>query len=252
MPTRRLIPSLLALSVLAAAACSDGAAGDKGLVRFSLVGDYVESDGFEADVATKSTLRIVLQHPKAADLPFDANTYTKLSMRAEAVGGGAAPEVFPTGVAEFGVYFESAGKYRLIATDDGEDLDSIAVRAVEPDALTFSEEVVVTSDLEACVQSESITIDVLDLAPNQAAFLSVVPRAKGRPLIGLPMLVADAVGGELSTTPSSYSVALLGLTVVPRPTATSVELTVRDLGNGLEATHSIRVRQDPEEGNCSP
>jgi hypothetical protein len=244
----RVLP-LLALAALAAA-CSDGAAGDKGLVRFSLVGDYVETDGF-ADVATNSTLRIVLQHPQQLDLPTDNATYTRLSLRAEGLAGAPAPDVFPTGIAEFGVYFARAGRYRLVATDAGVDLDSITATVVDPDALTFSEEVTVSTNLEGCSRSDRLALAVAEVAPNQAAFLSVVPRAKGRPLIGLPMLTADAVGGHLTTVPSSYSLALLGLTVVPRPNVSSVELTVRDLGNGLVATHTLPVKAANAGGSCN-
>ena len=64
--------ALLALA-MASSACSDGGMGANGLVRFSQIVDFKETDDFTALFMVNKTMMIALQDPES-DWPFTAET----------------------------------------------------------------------------------------------------------------------------------------------------------------------------------
>lgn len=237
-------------AAMAAWACgSDGQVGDRGLVRFSLLVDFAETEGLEGPVAAGSTLLVALQHPDP--LADEPPTYTELTLETT-TDSGDDPVVYPVGVAQYGVFFPSEGTYHLVARRDGRDLDRVRVVAVDPDQLDFASNVDVrASGRDGCSRSRTCAPRSIDLAHNETAELSVVPRAKGKPLVGMLQLTATVGdGARLEApllTPGGRAHRLLVSADGGDRTAT---LVVRDEGHSLETRLAVKVRDDDEDVYC--
>jgi hypothetical protein len=203
---------------------SSGVNGDKGVVRFSFVGnDQGVSD--TAPVALNSTLRVVLQRPSSSGV--DANTFTQLSLVGVGQSGAPSPQVIPSGIAEYSVFFTAEGAYQLQALQGTTVLDTVEVTVQKPDALAFASSVSV------------LALSGLSLAENQTATLTLRPMRGGAGLQGLPSLTADATHAALDATPSSYGQDELSVDVRPNDFGQSVTLTATDLLNQLTATATL-------------
>jgi hypothetical protein len=220
---------------------SSGVNGDKGVVRFSFVGnDQGVSD--TAPVALNSTLRVVLQRPSSSGV--DANTFTQLSLVGVGQSGAPSPQVIPSGIAEYSVFFTAEGAYQLQALQGTTVLDTVEVTVQKPDALAFASSVsVLTSGTKAdgtgCSGVQSVALSGLSLAENQTATLTLRPMRGGAGLQGLPSLTADATHAALDATPSSYGQDELSVDVRPNDFGQSVTLTATDLLNQLTATATL-------------
>jgi hypothetical protein len=231
---------LVALAATLTTGChSSGILGDSGTVRFSFVGtDPGAAD--TAPVAANSTLRVLLQHPSGGIV--DANTFTNLSLQANVTGSGDPPQVVPTGIAEYGVFFATPGSYQLQAMQGSTVLDTAEMTVVAPDALGFVNQVDVVTDEgggKSCVSTKQVAPSSVTLASNQTATVFLVPRSGSMGLLGLPELTASATNASLDTSPSSYATSELNLDVAPTQPGSPVTVTSTDLLNNLTATVTI-------------
>ena len=250
--SRLVLVAALALAAVSTA-CSSGALGDNGAVRFSFVGSYANSADASTPVATHTTLRVLLQHPQSAGVTADGATFVQLSLTAKALSGGSEPSVFPTGFAEYGVYFDKAGSYQLTAKQGDKELDHLTLTVKDPDALVFDPSVSVitnTSGTNGCSDSATVPLAQLDLAENQSARLVVVPELKGAPMMGLPALVADGPNASFATVASSYALTPLTLWVTPTQPGSDIALTATDLGNNLTAKATLKTHSGQADVTC--
>jgi len=257
----RFLPILSALALAVSACWSDGGNGELELVRFSLVSDFVATDGLDHPVAAGGTLMIALQRPERSGIPdvVDPPTFTTLKLEARAVSG-PAPIVYPAGIAQYGVYFPGAGEARLVATEDGKDLDWFKVTIVKPSKLSLEHWGAATfdgSDDGVCASLRDVDPADYRLPPNAALYGHVVPYDGAKPLIGLLQLTVESVG----TGPAELDATLIGqarpahaFQVIRKPgadTLDDIELRVTDSANALEVRQVVRVRADDEEANCN-
>jgi hypothetical protein len=256
MPTMNLrslrIPVLLAAALTCAAAfagcAGDGATGDKGLVRFSLIVDYPETSGLEDPVAAGSTLLVALEHPGAA-IVTDPPTFTELTLVTQTQSGDD-PFVYPLGVAQYGVYFPGEGTYTLVAQRNGQDLDTVKVVAVKPDQLDFASDISITAADGGCTSSRTGHPDSLDLARNEIADLSVVPRAAGKALIGLLQLTASVTDGAKVDAPLVMPGGQAHQLLVENDGGSHATLTVKDEVHALTKTLSLQLRSELASVTC--
>jgi hypothetical protein len=232
---------LAALAATLTTGChSSGVLGENGLVRFSFVGTEPGASD-TAPVAANSTLRVLLQHPSGG-LGIDANTFTDLSLQARDTEGGDPPAVFPTGVAEYGVFFNRAGSYQLQAMQGSTVVDSVGLTARDADALAFVSSVEVTTDVSGgkiCSSTKAVAPSSVTLGSNQKATLFLVPRSGSTGLLGLPELTATATNATLDTDPSSYATSALDLHVAPTQPGSPITITATDILNDLTVTVTI-------------
>lgn len=191
----RLSSALAALLVSGCGLISDGGAGERGLVRFSLVLDYAASADFSSPIAVNRTVLVALQHPKEGLL--DDETFTELTLRVEGPDGKEVESVFPLGFAQYGVVLEEAGRHQLLAVaKSGEVVDSVQIRAEEIDEISVDETVRVTTTFDDgtdhCTSLDEMSLDNVVLHRNQTVEMFLVPRSKtAEPLLGLLALTAE-------------------------------------------------------------
>jgi hypothetical protein len=180
----------LPLLLVAGCAISDGEAGDRGIVRFSLVHDYSQSRDLSSPIAVGRTILIAIQRP-------DGNTFTELELAIEDPSGDTVDAIAPLGFAQYAVVLDEPGLHRLVATDrDGRPLDSLSIRAEEVEEIVVDETVLVTTlrddGIVKCAQVEEQALKNVVLHQNQTIEMFVVPRSRlGEPMIGLLALTAS-------------------------------------------------------------
>jgi hypothetical protein len=96
------IAALAAFFSLVLVGCSDGGVGEKGVVRFSQVVNFVETDDFSPPLVTGRTVLIRLE--RADGRVVRERGFPELSLE---VTGGAA-QVLPLGFAQFAVRLDDA------------------------------------------------------------------------------------------------------------------------------------------------
>jgi hypothetical protein len=182
------------------AACSDGQLGDKGLVRFSQVVNFTETDDFTAPIAAQKTMFVVLQRPDGSIIEDD--TFTELTLRVEDNENPGKDSddvvVFPLGFAQYGVIINKAGPFRLVAENKESFLDGLVIQSQDMAGIRFASTASVTTFTDQCIVSEEINSDLNNfvLHPNQEIEVSVVPETpEGQAMIGLLALTADSPEG---------------------------------------------------------
>ncbi len=246
--SRQSVVVSVALALFSVACTSSGEIGDNGLVRFSFVGDYANPVDASTPVAVHTTLRVQLQHPSAV---VDQGTYVQLHLTGKAISGSTDPEVFPTGIAEYGVYFSEAGTYELIAMNGNTAVDQIELTAKDPTALVFDSDAIVITNGDKCGDSSTVSLGDVDLAENQMAQLTLVPEVDGTPMMGLPALVAGGEDATFDSVASSYALTPLTLDVTPTSFGQDVTVTATDLGNNLTAKATLKTHTGQAAVSCN-
>ncbi|MBE2253298.1 MAG: hypothetical protein IAE78_27450 [Myxococcus sp.] len=164
--------------------CADGGNGDKGLVRFSQVVNFVETSDFSPPLVATRTVLIRLEHTSV-----DQRGYPELNLE---VTGGAA-QVLPLGFAQYAVRLDEEKAYRFRAKEGTRELDALTVTAKKAAGLRFhSKARVVTlgrTGQKTCAKGSEVELAELTLAPNQEAALFVVPvDGEGKAMLGLLQL----------------------------------------------------------------
>lgn len=189
------IKSGLALVVFALInGCADGANGDKNVVRFSQIVNFVETDDFSRPLVLERTVMIRLEHASA--LGAEARSFPELTLE---VTGGTS-QVLPLGFAQYAVRLDEAKDYRFRAKEAGREIDALTVRAQKAKAIRLhaTAKVFTTSKTAqgvSCSSTTDVPVEGLTLAPNQEATVFVVPvDADGKPMLGMLNLTATTGG----------------------------------------------------------
>lgn len=164
--------------------CADGGNGDKGIVRYSQVVNFVETDDFTPPLVVGRTVLIRLEHA-----PIGERGFPELGLE---VTGGTA-QVLPLGFAQFAVRLDEEKDYRFRAKEGTRELDAITVKAKKGAAIRFHAKAnVVTlgrTGTKSCAKGSTVDLAGLVLAPNQEAALFVVPvDGAGKPMLGMLQL----------------------------------------------------------------
>ncbi|MBL8921342.1 MAG: hypothetical protein JNJ54_20955 [Myxococcaceae bacterium] len=173
--------------------CADGANGDKGLVRFSQVVNFVETNDFTPPLVLGRTVLIKLEHA-----PLGEQSFPELSLE---VTGGAA-QVLPLGFAQYAVRLDEEKAYRFRAKEGTRELDAISVVAKKGARLRLHAKAQVVTSGESggrrCVRAAAVNLADLTLAPNQEAAVTVVPvDDAGAPMLGMLQLTAKSSRPDL-------------------------------------------------------
>lgn len=173
--------------------CADGANGDRGVVRFSQIVNFVETNDFTPPLVVNRTVMIRLEHANAAGT--DGRGFPELSLE---VTGGTS-QVLPLGFAQYAVRLDEEKDYRFRAKEGAREVDVLTVKAKKGASMRLHETAnVVTmtkSGGKTCIKAAELPIAGLTLAPNQHATLFVVPvDASGAPMLGMLQLSAKTGG----------------------------------------------------------
>ncbi|MCB9664941.1 MAG: hypothetical protein H6732_12570 [Alphaproteobacteria bacterium] len=194
MHTRLVV---FALALVATVGCrrSDGDLGDAGVVRFSQIVDYKETEDFGAPVAVDRALLVALQRPQSV-WGNDEETRADLVLDVE---GGKDVTIVALGFAQYAVTFARPGEYRLVAVDErrgGRTVDRRTIVAEPLGGVRFHATADVFTDDEPCNDWREVPLDELKLYRNERAKVYAVPESRsGEPMLGLLDLVADPVRG---------------------------------------------------------
>lgn len=200
--------------------CADGANGDKGLVRFSQVVNFVETDDFKPPLVLGRTVLLKLEHA-----PLGEQSYPELSLE---VTGGAA-QVLPLGFAQYAVRLDEEKTYRFRAKEGTRELDAISVSSKKGATLRLHGKAQVTTSGESggkrCVRAAAVDLADLTLAPNQQVAVTVVPVDEaGAPMLGMLQLSAKASRPDLELDTPLFFEGGSPNTLLIRPTALTARL----------------------------
>jgi hypothetical protein len=184
---------LTLLAALSVGACSDGGLGENGLVRFSQIVDFKETDDFTAPFMANKTMLLALQDPESAQPLTPETTFTELDLTIEADALGTSGQSFPLGIAQYAVVLDGEGDYKLIANQDGEALDHMNVTAKDVKSMRLSAEVLISTDGTDCMNTDfSTSLDDVVLHNNQTLTVYVVPLDDDdEPMLGFLHLTAS-------------------------------------------------------------
>jgi len=164
--------------------CADGGNGDKGIVRYSQVVNFVETDDFTPPLVVGRTVLIRLEHA-----PVGERGFPELGLE---VTGGTS-QVLPLGFAQFAVRLDEEKAYRFRAKEGTRELDAITVSAKKGASIRFHGKANVTTlgrtGSKSCAKGTTVDLADLVLAPNQEAALFVVPvDGAGKAMLGMLQL----------------------------------------------------------------
>lgn len=195
--------------------CADGGNGDKGLVRFSQVVNFVETNDFTRPLVLGRTVLIKLEHA-----PQGERSFPELSLE---VTGGAA-QVLPLGFAQYAVRLDEEKPYRFRAKEGTRELDALSVTSKKGAKLRLHGKAQVATRGESggkrCVRAAAVDLGDLVLAPNQEVALTVVPvDGAGEPMLGMLQLSAKASRADLELDTPFFFEGGSPNTLIIRPTA---------------------------------
>lgn len=258
MRTLALAPILMLTA--GSAACgltSDGQIGEQGLVRFSLVVDFIDNASIESNIATNRTVFVALQHPKEGFL--DDETYTELRLAVERDDGEVVESLFPLGFAQYGVVFEEPGVYRLVAMEGARRVDELRVVVEDVSELTLSRRVAVTTSYrdmngDSCTKLEEVDgIENVVLHRNQSLEMFVVPTNESKEdLIGFLALTGtgpDSV--QLHSPLVGQGRRANSLYVTPAgQMADTIDLVIEDVDAGATLAVAIAASNEDQVISC--
>lgn len=242
--------ALALATVFALMGCADGGNGDKGIVRYSQVVNFVETDDFTPPLVVGRTVLIRLEHA-----PVGERGFPELGLE---VTGGAA-QVLPLGFAQFAVRLDEEKDYRFRAKEGTRELDAITVKAKKGAAIRFHAKAnVVTvgrTGSKSCAKGTTVDLADLVLAPNQEAALFVVPvDGAGKPMLGMLQLTGKMSRADvLLDTPFFFEGGSANALMV-KPTLASgplgdAQLEVTEPGFA-SLTQTIRVTEKDAAITC--
>lgn len=230
--------------------CADGANGDKGVVHFSQVVNFVETNDFTPPLVVGRTVLIRLEHA-----PLGDRSYPELNLE---VTGGTS-QVLPLGFAQYAVRLDEEKAYRFRAREGVKELDAITVTAKKGASLKLHSKAQVltrgSSNGKPCTRGSAVDLADLTLAPNQEAMVTVVPvDGSGKAMLGMLQLNAKASRPDLELDTPFFFEGGSPNTLIIRPT-----LLTGGLGDAtLEITEpafttltqTVRVQKDDATVSC--
>lgn len=227
------------LSVVGLGACGDNQLGEGNALRFGLVVQYAETEGF-ARIARGQAVPLALQAKEKPallnDYPFVDGTLTITDP------SGAAVPLERTAQGKFKTTFTRAGTHLLRAEANGVT-DSLSVEVVEPAALRLAR--VRRSINTKPASGTNCTTGLADNAPipqlkrNQSLNAAVVATdAAGNPLLGVleldvsgPVTVdkhLDLIANTFTFTPTATGLVTLRIADVKTPAVTELTFEVTE------------------------
>ena len=248
------------LAVLALCACgADGANGQFGKVRFSMVFDAQEVSDFSPPVALGSSLLIKLEEPAAvAQGEAKEPGFPELSLEVKPVGHKGSAKVLPLGFAQYAVQLDSEGDYQLVAKEKETTLDSLSIKSAKADHIRLSPKASMTTSIKSgtssCVRSDTVDVKDVVLRKNQTVAYYVTAADKDdKAMLGLLGLTASEASGvlELDTTWLFETSQPNGLIVSPKGTLTD-QATVNVLeAGGLTLDVEIATANEDASRSCN-
>lgn len=252
-------PILLTIPLFSAAltGCnSDGQLGANGLVRFSQVVDFKETDDFTAPIAENKTVMVALQHPDNSDTEglIDPDTYPELNLTVEASNPLTSGQTFPLGFAQYAVVLDGSGDFRLRANNGEDELDYLEVVAKPIEDIRLSAEAVVTTKTDECSSSSTESLDDFVLHANQSLTVYVVPvDDAGAPMLGLLHLSASGEGAlGLDAPLAGHGASANALQIYPKETELpeNETITIEEISEELTIELALKLSNEDQELDC--
>jgi hypothetical protein len=213
---------------------ADDELGEAGLVNFTAVVDYPETDGLTAaPIGVGLPFLVTLEHPaeEAAD-----GVFADATLSVEPEDPTDVAEVFALGAGQFVVFLNNEGSYRLVAEKDAQPLDALTVSAAAVARVRLANRALLSTDGEECTTSEELlSLDGLVLRQNQQLDIALVPTdLNDSPLLGLLTVRGD--GGEtLAVTAFPFQEGVVANSLSLRPAGRlggeiAVDLEVEETG----------------------
>jgi hypothetical protein len=234
---------------LPACLTSTGAVGTEGNVRFSQVQHFVETTDFAPPVVTESGLLVELELPNDAEQVNPA--LTLIVADGEGTSPSANAEVVPLGFAQYAITLHKAGAFTLVARDDDNVFDTLAIRAAGMSTLRFHDQVDRTinddSGSSSCVSSDQVDLASAVLTSDTRLDFHVVPAdGSNDAMLGLLELTATATGPiEILGDYLGQGLAPNSFTVVPQGTlGAPATITVKDEISGMSTTFTLPTKDE--------
>jgi hypothetical protein len=246
---------LLSAVLLVVSGCMvDGANGENGVVRFSQMVDYKETQGFDARIALGRTILVRLEHADArANEQARQPGFPELGLRVD--GGGS--RIFPLGFGQYGVVFETAGTHTLIAQVDGKDVDRLKVEVAAMRGLRFSPKANVVTMLRGansvCFRGSEVDLADFVLRENQSVKLDAIPLDDdGNAMIGFLSVRATSDSEAVTLdTPLFYEGGAPNTLVVGGTGALGDAVTVTAIEeNGAQTSVKLDTAAGEAPGTC--
>ncbi len=186
-------------AVALAGCTSDGQVGENGIIRFSQVVHFADTEDFSAPLASGRTLLVALQEPQALGIDQKTKADFTLEVRED---GDVVEAAWPLGFAQYAINLEDEGSYQLVGLQNGQPVDQLGFSVKDPARVRYSAHFTVLTRYEdpqepnkGCVRSAAFSegLDGFLLHSNQVITVHVVPVDEdGAPLLGLLPLTAFA------------------------------------------------------------
>ena len=250
----RAARSLVVLTAagLLAACTSDGQLGENGLVRFSQVVHFADTDDFTAPLAMNRTLLVALQSPHDNSIG-DEETLADLRIEVRWEDGGKLDRAWPLGFGQHAINIDEEGEFRIVALRDDTPIDSVRLSVVEQARIRFSQRYVVTTygPDNKCVEvkSHDSGLENFVLRPNQALTVYVVSEDdQGRALLGLLPLSAIVPSGMfVDSQLVGHGAMANALTLAPGSAELGSEMSIRVRDEETRQELTLNLKTDPTD-----
>jgi hypothetical protein len=226
--------------VLVLSGCGESQVGDGKTLRFGLLEQYAETDGFSAPIAQGQSMPLAIQAKTRAAL---LNDYEFLEGTLTATDPSGAPvDVERTARGKFRAVFSTLGTH-VLSAQAGELRDSLTVEVAAQAQLRLARlhrSISTDTGVQTCSAGLEDGVAVPTLKHNQSLHASLVPvDAAGNPMLGLLTLefTGDVEGRRDDALTAN------GYTLKPHGTGT-VKGTVKDTVTQQTVELSFQVSQD--------
>jgi hypothetical protein len=250
----------LLLAVVVLSACgTDGANGENGKVRFSMVFNAQEVSDFTPPIALGSSLLIKLEEPSSV-ISGEAKEpgFPELTLEVNPVGHKGGAKVLPLGFAQYAIQAEAEGDYQLVAKNGADTLDSLSVKVAKADHIRLSPKASVTTNVRngttSCVKVDSLDVASVVLRRNQTVAYFVTAADKDdKAMLGRLGLTAqeDADLLELDTTWILETAQPNGLIVKPKGALTDKAMVQITEASGLKLDVEIKTLDENATPSCN-
>jgi hypothetical protein len=258
--TAAAMRTTLLVAVVTLCACgSDGANGEFGKVRFSMVFDAQEVSDFKPPIALGSSLLIKLEEPSTlAAGEAKEPGFPELTLEVQPVGHRGGAKVLPLGFAQYAIQLDSEGDYQLVAKEKDVVLDSLSVKSAKADHIRPSPKVntltSVRNGTQTCLVTRTLDVKDVVLRRNQTLTYSFTAADKDdKAMLGLLGLTASEDGDilELDTTWIFETGEPNGLVVKPKGTLTDKATVHITEASGMKLDLEIKTVNEDAALGCN-
>ena len=259
-----LVTALLALLTAAPAltgCTSDGQVGENGIIRFSQVVHFADTDDFNAPLASGRTLLVALQEPQALGIDQETKADFTMEVRED---GDVVQAAWPLGFAQYAINLEDEGSYQLVALKNGQPVDQLSFNVKDPQRIRYSQNFFVLTDYDdpqepntGCTRSASFSegLEGFLLHSNQTITVHVVPEDKdGAALLGLlPITAVTSDVFHVNAQLVGHSALANSLTLSapdPERLGEPQQVTVREQWLEQDIVLTLNTTPEPFELDC--